>query len=208
MPSSENGLEVRNLIGGRWEERDGRDTEPVYDPATGEVVAQTPLSTRDDVDRAVKRARGSVRLLGRHPGRRAGEGPLLLQESPRGAFRGVEGPRHTRERQGCRRRRRGGQAWNRGRRVRVRDADPDDGRDGQGRGERYRQLFLALPSWGGCGHNPVQLPLHGAPVDDARGYRGRQRLHPQAFGEDAPVRGEDGRDSSPRRGCPMGSSPS
>src|ERR671917_759257 len=56
MQAGEKGLEVRNLIGGRWEERDGRDTEPVYDPATGEIVAQTPLSTRDDVDRAVRKA--------------------------------------------------------------------------------------------------------------------------------------------------------
>src|SRR5215213_7690393 len=52
MQAGEKGLEVRNLIGGRWEGRDGRDTEPVYDPATGEIVAQTPLSTRDDVERA------------------------------------------------------------------------------------------------------------------------------------------------------------
>lgn len=56
MQPREGRLEVRNLIGGRWEERDGRDTEPVYDPATGEIVAQTPLSTKDDVDRAVKKA--------------------------------------------------------------------------------------------------------------------------------------------------------
>src|SRR5919106_3988938 len=56
MQAGEKGLEVRNLIGGRWEERDGRDTEPVYDPATGEIIAETPLSTRDDVDRAVKAA--------------------------------------------------------------------------------------------------------------------------------------------------------
>ncbi len=56
MEAKETSLEVRNFIGGRWEEKDGRDTEPVYDPATGEVVAQTPLSTKDDVDRAVKRA--------------------------------------------------------------------------------------------------------------------------------------------------------
>ena len=56
MQAEEKGLEVRNLIGGRWEERDGRDTEPVYDPATGEVVAETPLSTKEDVDRAVKQA--------------------------------------------------------------------------------------------------------------------------------------------------------
>jgi malonate-semialdehyde dehydrogenase (acetylating)/methylmalonate-semialdehyde dehydrogenase len=34
--------EVRNYIGGRWEERNGQSTESVYDPATGEVIAETP----------------------------------------------------------------------------------------------------------------------------------------------------------------------
>jgi malonate-semialdehyde dehydrogenase (acetylating) / methylmalonate-semialdehyde dehydrogenase len=53
---SERDLEVRNLIGGAWEERDGRETEPVYDPATGDVIAETPLSTAEDVDRAVQKA--------------------------------------------------------------------------------------------------------------------------------------------------------
>jgi malonate-semialdehyde dehydrogenase (acetylating) / methylmalonate-semialdehyde dehydrogenase len=48
--------EVRNLIGGSWEEANGRETEPVYDPATGEVIAETPLSTAEDLDRAVKKA--------------------------------------------------------------------------------------------------------------------------------------------------------
>src|SRR5215216_2105245 len=48
--------EVRNFVGGRWEERDSRETEPVYDPATGQVIAETPLSSREDVDRAVKSA--------------------------------------------------------------------------------------------------------------------------------------------------------
>nr|MDP9479442.1 aldehyde dehydrogenase family protein [Actinomycetota bacterium] len=59
MQASEKGFEVRNLIGGLWEDRDGRDTEPVYDPATGEVVAETPLSTAEDVDRAVRAAEGA-----------------------------------------------------------------------------------------------------------------------------------------------------
>ena len=48
--------EVRNLIGGRWEGANGHDTEAVYDPATGTVLAETPLSTKDDLDRAVKAA--------------------------------------------------------------------------------------------------------------------------------------------------------
>jgi malonate-semialdehyde dehydrogenase (acetylating) / methylmalonate-semialdehyde dehydrogenase len=56
MQAKEKSLEVRNFIGGTWEERDGRDAEPVYNPATGEVVAETPLSTKEDVDRAVKQA--------------------------------------------------------------------------------------------------------------------------------------------------------
>lgn len=56
MQAEEKSLEVRNFIGGSWEAGDGRDTEPVYDPATGEVVGQTPLSTREDVDRAVEQA--------------------------------------------------------------------------------------------------------------------------------------------------------
>jgi malonate-semialdehyde dehydrogenase (acetylating)/methylmalonate-semialdehyde dehydrogenase len=56
MQAREKSLEVRNFIGGRWEEKDGRDTEPVYNPATGEVVGETPLSTKEDVDRAVKQA--------------------------------------------------------------------------------------------------------------------------------------------------------
>ncbi|HSK82967.1 MAG TPA: aldehyde dehydrogenase family protein, partial [Rubrobacter sp.] len=48
--------EVRNLIGGSWESANGKETEPVYDPATAEVIAQTPLSTREDVERAVQKA--------------------------------------------------------------------------------------------------------------------------------------------------------
>jgi malonate-semialdehyde dehydrogenase (acetylating)/methylmalonate-semialdehyde dehydrogenase len=48
--------EVSNLIAGKWEGANGHSTEPVYDPATGEVIAETPLSTRDDLDRAVSAA--------------------------------------------------------------------------------------------------------------------------------------------------------
>ena len=50
---------VKNLIGGAWEDINGIETEPVYNPATGEVIAETPLSTADDLDRAVENARES-----------------------------------------------------------------------------------------------------------------------------------------------------
>jgi len=54
--TTESVREVRNLIGGRWENGNGRETEPVYDPASGSVIARTPLSGRDDVDKAVRAA--------------------------------------------------------------------------------------------------------------------------------------------------------
>jgi malonate-semialdehyde dehydrogenase (acetylating)/methylmalonate-semialdehyde dehydrogenase len=56
---SEKSHEVRNLIGGSWEDGNGRETEPVYDPATGKVIGETPLSTKEDVDRAVEAARAA-----------------------------------------------------------------------------------------------------------------------------------------------------
>ena len=46
MQASEKTHEVRNLIGGEWLGGDGRETEPVYDPATGRVIGETPLSTK------------------------------------------------------------------------------------------------------------------------------------------------------------------
>ena len=47
---------VRHFIGGQWEKPSKGPTEPVYNPATGEVIAETPLGSRQDVDRAVQAA--------------------------------------------------------------------------------------------------------------------------------------------------------
>ncbi|MDR7079452.1 malonate-semialdehyde dehydrogenase (acetylating)/methylmalonate-semialdehyde dehydrogenase [Neobacillus niacini] len=43
-----------NYIGGKWVESSTTATQPVYNPATGKVIAEVPLSTREDVDKAVK----------------------------------------------------------------------------------------------------------------------------------------------------------
>ena len=48
--------EVRNLVGGAWVESHGTDRVPVYNPATGEVIATAPLSTGRDVGDAVAAA--------------------------------------------------------------------------------------------------------------------------------------------------------
>ncbi|GLF82282.1 CoA-acylating methylmalonate-semialdehyde dehydrogenase [Bacillus safensis] len=47
---------VKNYIGGKWTEAATTQTEKVFNPATGAVIAEVPLSTIEDVDRAVQSA--------------------------------------------------------------------------------------------------------------------------------------------------------
>lgn len=49
-------LTVQNYINGEWVSATTDQTEPVYNPATGEVVAHVPISTKEDLDRAVQAA--------------------------------------------------------------------------------------------------------------------------------------------------------
>src|SRR5215212_6545394 len=96
MQISERNLEVRNLIGGAWEERDGRETEPVYDPATGEVIAETRLSSAEDVDRAGKKAKdakdaaGEVRRGIEVVEFACGMPTLMMGETVRDVARGID----------------------------------------------------------------------------------------------------------------------
>ncbi|MGI8827714.1 MAG: CoA-acylating methylmalonate-semialdehyde dehydrogenase [Chloroflexota bacterium] len=48
--------DIQNFIGGKWVSFDG-PSEPVYNPATGEVIGQTPLSGPAEVDPAVAAAK-------------------------------------------------------------------------------------------------------------------------------------------------------
>lgn len=45
---------IKNFIGGKWVDAKTEKIEPVYNPATGEVIAEVPISTKDDLDQAVK----------------------------------------------------------------------------------------------------------------------------------------------------------
>ncbi|RAP74867.1 CoA-acylating methylmalonate-semialdehyde dehydrogenase [Paenibacillus montanisoli] len=47
---------LRNWIGGEWVPSSAERTEQVFNPATEEVIALVPLSTKEDVDRAVQTA--------------------------------------------------------------------------------------------------------------------------------------------------------
>ena len=50
-------LELQNMIGGEFVSPAEGKTEDVVNPANGEVIAHSPLSSEEDVDRAVKAAR-------------------------------------------------------------------------------------------------------------------------------------------------------
>jgi len=59
---------LRNWIGGRWvEASEGAATEPVYNPATEEVLARVPLSGKSDVDLAVRAAKEAFASWSRTP---------------------------------------------------------------------------------------------------------------------------------------------
>ncbi len=50
---------LKNFIGSEYVDPAEGETEPIINPATGEVIANAPLSSADDVDRAVKAARAA-----------------------------------------------------------------------------------------------------------------------------------------------------
>jgi 1-pyrroline dehydrogenase len=69
--------ERKNLIGGEWVDAAGGETMEVLNPATGEVIAEVPRASAEDVDRAVQAAKEALPdWLETTPGERA---ELLLK---------------------------------------------------------------------------------------------------------------------------------
>ena len=52
---------LKNYLGGSWSLSKATESVPVYNPSTGEVIAQTPLSSAADVGDAVKMAAAAFR---------------------------------------------------------------------------------------------------------------------------------------------------
>jgi 1-pyrroline dehydrogenase len=50
----------QNLIGGEWVDSAGGETMEVVNPSTGEVIAEVPAATAEDVDRAVQAAKKAL----------------------------------------------------------------------------------------------------------------------------------------------------
>ena len=60
-------LKLANYIGGTWEAARATESIAVTNPATGDVIAQVPLSSREDVANAVKAATGALPAWRRTP---------------------------------------------------------------------------------------------------------------------------------------------
>lgn len=58
---------LKNYIGGRWVESATTTYTPVHNPATGDLLAECPESTRDDVDKAVQAAQAAFEEWRRTP---------------------------------------------------------------------------------------------------------------------------------------------
>lgn len=58
---------LKNWIGGNWVASSAAHTEPVINPATEEILAQVPFSTKDDVEQAVQSAREAFKSWSRTP---------------------------------------------------------------------------------------------------------------------------------------------
>lgn len=58
---------LKNWIGGAWVESVSTQSEPVYNPATEEILAYVPLSTLEDVDIAVQTAKEAFKTWSRTP---------------------------------------------------------------------------------------------------------------------------------------------
>jgi malonate-semialdehyde dehydrogenase (acetylating)/methylmalonate-semialdehyde dehydrogenase len=58
---------IRNLVGSEWRTAEASTSLPVYNPATGEVIEQVPLSTTADVDAAVQAASRAFERWSRTP---------------------------------------------------------------------------------------------------------------------------------------------
>lgn len=58
-------ITIRNYVGGQWKESTSGRTEPVYNPATGDIIGHVPLSSMEELDEAVGVAAEAFRTWSR-----------------------------------------------------------------------------------------------------------------------------------------------
>jgi malonate-semialdehyde dehydrogenase (acetylating) / methylmalonate-semialdehyde dehydrogenase len=65
--TKKNTILLKNYIGGQWVESKGNKNLDVINPATNEVIAHVPISTKDDVDHAVNVAKEALQTWKKTP---------------------------------------------------------------------------------------------------------------------------------------------
>ena len=171
---------VQHWIDGKpWDGAPAR-TGDVFDPSTGEVQAQVALAGPAEIDAAVQSASQAFARVARGPALAPGADPVRV---PRGAGAAQGRARRgdqRRARQGAVRRARRGRARPGGRRVRVRDPAPAQGRLlGVGVDRHGRALDPPAARRRRRDH-AVQLPGDGAHVDVPGRDRVRERVRAEA----------------------------
>lgn len=58
---------IQNFVGGEWIDSKTKEYQPVYNPATGEVIAEVPISTKEDLDHAVVTAKEAFKTWSEVP---------------------------------------------------------------------------------------------------------------------------------------------
>jgi malonate-semialdehyde dehydrogenase (acetylating)/methylmalonate-semialdehyde dehydrogenase len=67
MTTHVNVQKIQNFIGGQWVDSSSVKTDPVPDPATGEILAEVPISNRQDLDQAVAVAKETFKMWSKTP---------------------------------------------------------------------------------------------------------------------------------------------
>ena len=172
---------VEHWIGGRRFAGDPEHLHPLHNPATGADGRSRRGIGSGRRSRRRSRDGGFARLGSDRPRPTDGHPVPLLRARQEQRGRTREDDR-ARARQGAHRRPRRGSARTRGRSSRAGSLNSS----GRILGERIdgRRHLVDPPAAGRRGwYHAVQLPRHGPHVDVSDRDRGRERFHPQAFGE-------------------------
>ena len=151
---------LKNFVGGKWEPASAASVIAVRNPATGDVLAEAPLSGAADVAKAVDAASKALQGVASHAGRRSHSAALPIEGVARRQLHRDCQARHAGVRQDARRVRRRAETWHRERRGGDRHPIADDGQQPRRHRIGHRRTDDSTAGRRGRGNHAVQLPRH------------------------------------------------
>ncbi len=176
---------LKNFVGGHWEPASAAQAIPVRNPATGDVLAEAPLSGAADVAKAVAGRLEGAAGLAPHARRRSHSAALPTEGVARRQLQRDRQAGHAGVRQDARRVGRRAETRHRERRGGDRHPVADDGQQPRRHRVGHRRTDDPTAGRRRRGHHAVQLPRHDPAVVPALRRGVRQHRRPQAIGEDA-----------------------